>query len=659
MSRATRTDNPVKLYGSIAELVAAVFRKDSNNITLRPSQSVTYTQATDIQLPPEVSTPQVLVSADSTQTLTNKTLSGASNTITNISLTSQVTGVLPAANGGTGVANSNTLTYGANNITLTTGGVTALTLPTSGTLATLSGSETFNNKVIANTSSILIKDNSLTLQDDGDTTKTVQFQLSGITTGTQRTLTVPDSSITLLGRADTATVSNKSLDNTNTVVLLDSGFILESAGDTTKSAKFSLTSISTATQRTLTIPDANLTIVGTTTTQTLTNKTIDASANTVTNVSLTTGVTGTLPLGNGGTGQTSKTAAYDGLSPSTTKGDITVHNGTNNVRLGVGADGTVLTADSTQTTGLKYSSVLTNPMTSVGDIIVGGTAGAATRLAIGASGTVLHGGTTPSYSQIVNADVSASAAIDFSKLATLSSANILVGSAGNVATSTAVTGDVTISNTGVTAIGSSTVTSAMIVDGTIVNADINASAAIDGSKLVAATGSLAGAVSTTTQTFGGVKTFTNGVKLAGGDTLNSYVAPVSFTPTLTSSNNNLNITSSIATGMYSRIGDMVTATIHYAWNNVTAVGTGYFKFTLPFTLNSTTNINPVGSVSASNMTLDNNYTYLNLVGDPGTNFVYLQQSAINGQTFNRASLAAGNASTGVTREIIGTITFYV
>lgn len=37
-----------------------------------------------------------------TQTLTNKTISGSSNTITNLSLTTAVTGTLPVANGGTG-----------------------------------------------------------------------------------------------------------------------------------------------------------------------------------------------------------------------------------------------------------------------------------------------------------------------------------------------------------------------------------------------------------------------------------------------------------------------------------------------------------------------------------------------------------------------------
>jgi len=79
--------------------------------------------------------------------------------------------------------------------------------------------------------------------------------------------------------------------------------------------------------------------------------------------------------------------------------------------------------------------------------------------------------------EITNSDISATAAIDFSKLATLAAANVLVGSAGNVATSVAVTGDISISNAGVTAIAS----------GVVVNADVNASAAIDHSKLAALT----------------------------------------------------------------------------------------------------------------------------------------------------------------------------
>lgn len=63
---------------------------------------------------------------------------------------------------------------------------------------------------------------------------------------------------------------------------------------------------------------------------------------------------------------------------------------------------------------------------------------------------------------ILNADINASAAIAFSKLASLTSAHILVGSAGNVATDVAVTGDVTITNAGVTAIGANKVANSQL-----------------------------------------------------------------------------------------------------------------------------------------------------------------------------------------------------
>ena len=94
----------------------------------------------------------------------------------------------------------------------------------------------------------------------------------------------------------------------------------------------------------------------------------------------------------------------------------------------------------------------------------------------GDSGTVTSSMITDGT--IVNADISTTAAIAFSKLASLSSANILVGNASGVPTATAVTGDVTITNSGVTAIASDV----------IVNADINSAAAIAYSKLALSSG---------------------------------------------------------------------------------------------------------------------------------------------------------------------------
>lgn len=51
---------------------------------------------------------------------------------------------------------------------------------------------------------------------------------------------------------------------------------------------------------------------------------------------------GVVPISSGGTGQTTKTAAFDALAPTTTAGDTMYFNGTDVVRLGIGTAGQAL-----------------------------------------------------------------------------------------------------------------------------------------------------------------------------------------------------------------------------------------------------------------------------------------------------------------------------
>lgn len=72
-------------------------------------------------------------------------------------------------------------------------------------------------------------------------------------------------------------------------------------------------------------------------------------------VGLTTHVSGVLPIANGGTGEDTAPEAFDALSPLTTKGDILTHDGTTNIRLGVGTDGFTLVADAAEPAGVKWA----------------------------------------------------------------------------------------------------------------------------------------------------------------------------------------------------------------------------------------------------------------------------------------------------------------
>lgn len=157
------------------------------------------------------------------------------------------------------------------------------------------GKATYFNGVAGTASPVVTEAHTATLTNKTLSGNTATNLVSGsgtLTLNTTGTITVPNATDTLVGKATTDTLTNKTLSG-NTATNLISG-----AGTFT----FNTTG-------TITSPNATDTLVGKATTDTLTNKTISGASNTITNVSLTTGVTGTLPVGNGGTGQNSALTA--------------------------------------------------------------------------------------------------------------------------------------------------------------------------------------------------------------------------------------------------------------------------------------------------------------------------------------------------------------
>lgn len=145
-------------------------------------------------------------------------------------------------------------------------------------------------------------------------------------------------------------------------------------------------------------------------------------------------VTGTVAIANGGTGQTTASAAFNALSPVTTTGDLIIGNGTNSAtRLPIGANTYVLTSNGTTASWAAPS---------------GGGSGTVTSVAA----------TVPSFLSVSGSPITTSGTLAISLASTPSNGQLLIGNgtgfsyatltAGSNITITNSAGGITIASTG-------------------------------------------------------------------------------------------------------------------------------------------------------------------------------------------------------------------
>lgn len=257
------TDNPITVdttaltfvqFSGSGQLTAGTgITKDANTLNVNGSTTI-IANVDDVEVNSSNTANQILLSSGTVGT-------AATFGALPLADSNSVSGILGLSNGGT---NASSFTAGSRLIT-TNSGNTALEASSIdvGIVVTLAGTQTLTNKTLT--------DSTTYFQDDGDNTKKVQLQLSSITSGQTRVLTVPNESTTIVGTTTSQTLTNKSINaDNNTITNIDNDNIKSSAAiDATKIANGSVTN--TQFQR---LGGINSAAVGVDDSQTLTNKTL-------------------------------------------------------------------------------------------------------------------------------------------------------------------------------------------------------------------------------------------------------------------------------------------------------------------------------------------------------------------------------------------------
>jgi len=485
------------------------------NITFSGAYTQTFvaTGNTSVTLP----TSGTLATLANSETFTNKTISGSSNTLTNIgnaSLTNSTitvngTSIALGASGTITAVNPFALTIGTGLTGTSYNGSSAVTIAIDSTVATLTGTQTLTNKTISGSSNTLTNIGNSSLTNSSITLGTTNIALGGTslapagltsvtvtqdpTTALQlatkqyvdsvaqglntkaAVLVATTANITLSGEqtidgvttsSSRVLVKNQSLSQNNGIYVSASGawsrssdantwnqlvsaYVFVEEGTLQADTGWVCTVDPGGTLGTTPITWAQFSGAGTysagtgltlTGTQfSITNTAVTAGSYTNANITVnaqgqitlasngsaggvtsfqtslsgltpstsTTGaitLAGTLGVSSGGTGQTTASAAFNALSPITSTGDLIIGNGTNSAtRLGIGANGYVLTSNGT-TASWQAS---TGGVTSFSAGTTGFTPSTGTTGAVTLSGTlnVANGGTGVTSSSGANSVV--------------------------------------------------------------------------------------------------------------------------------------------------------------------------------------------------------------------------------------------------------------